>query len=208
MKRSVAALALLLVLSTTQFASARDHADLVPSYAPLRPVVKPATVAIHSDASPGHVVVKFRRGIPVESISSRLGGGGAANVLQIVRDRGLAELEPTVRDDVATIRARRMAAEDRMKMNLPDLSLYFQTPVDDPALASEVIQQLNALDEVEIAYFAPRPEVASVSTPVTTPHWESSQDYLEVAPGGVDARAAWTLPGGIGSVARITTESY
>jgi hypothetical protein len=203
MKRWVAGLALALVLIAAQLVSARNHIDLVPSYEPLRQVVKPASVSIDPDAGPGHVVVKFKRGILAETKTSRLGGRAASTALQIVRDHGLADLSPTIQDDVGTIRARRMAAEDRVKMNLPDLSLYFETPAGDPAATEEVIRQLNALDEVEIAYFAPKPEVASKTDFVITPSWETSEDYIEAAPGGVGARAAWTLPGGDGTGIQI-----
>ena len=208
MKRSVLGLALMLALNSGSSASARNYTDLVPAYEPLRKMNKPTRVAIHPNAGPGNVVVKFKRGVPLESKSSRLGGLGASNVLQIVRANGLPELQPSIPGDAATIRARRMIAEDRAKMNLPDLALYFQTSANDPAVASAVIEALNALDEVELAYFAPRPEVASKADFVTTPNWESSQDYIDAAPGGVAARAAWTLPGGDGAGIQIIDIEY
>ncbi len=207
MKKSVVGLALMLVLGTVPV-SARDQTALVPSYQPLRHVAKPASIAISPDAKPGTIVVKFKRATPVDSKSSRIGGSGAAAAVQIGHDHGLSDWAPVIDDDVQTIRARRMAEEDRVKINLPDLSLYFETPANDPVVAEDVIRQLNALDEVEIAYFAPQPEIASRTDFVTTPDWESSEDYIETAPGGVGARAAWTLPGGNGLGIQITDIEY
>jgi hypothetical protein len=207
MIRRVLGLVLVMFVCAFQSAYGRTHDELVPSYAPLRPVIKPSQLRISPYIGPGHVEVKFRRGADVETRNAKLAGGSAERVLAVFRDNGLADPSPLFTDDPATIRARRMKAEDRVRMNLPDLSLYYRSSVTNPAAAEEVIQSLNALDEVEIAYFVPKPEVASITTPAT-PDWESLEDYLEIAPGGVDAYAAWTLPGGVGSQAQIIDIEY
>lgn len=182
---------------------ARNHAELVSSYAPLREVIKPPSVRISAEATSGHVVVKFHRGRDVSRERSQLSGLDATRVRAVIAQHGMAELEPLVGGNSADIRERRMAAEDRVKMNLPDMSLYFRTPINTPAQAQSAIRQLNALDEVEIAYYEPLPEVASFSEITTTPHWEDDENYIDIAPGGVDARAAWTLPGGDGTGIQI-----
>jgi hypothetical protein len=67
---------------------------------------------------------------------------------------------------------------------------------------------------VEAAYVKPRaeppvmidenmPPTASEEAPPTTPSFVARQLYLEVAPGGIDARYAWTLAGGKGDLVRI-----
>jgi subtilisin family serine protease len=202
-KKITVCLGLAVTLCLTGTVTARTPSEIVNSYLPLREIVKPLTVSISPDAGPGYIVVKFERGVTVESGTDRIGGAGAASVRQIVRDAGLTDLEPMISGDPADIHARRMTAEDRVRMNLPDLSLYFRCPIDNPEVAARTVSQLNRLDEVEIAYFEPPTEVASIETPTTTPNFESGQTYLDPATDGVDARAAWTLPGGSGNGVRI-----
>jgi hypothetical protein len=65
-----------------------------------------------------------------------------------------------------------------------------------------LVRTLNALDEVEIAYVEPMPEVAEDIDP-PTPDYQPNQDYREAAPDGVDADYANSLPGGDGSGIKI-----
>lgn len=208
-----------LLLAFSGSALARDAADLVSGYAPLRVVVKPRNTTISPAAPSGHIVVKFRRGTVLTGTKSRLGGSAAEPVRRIFADYGLTEIKPLVDGEAAVIQARRMVAEDRVRTNLPDMSLYIRHAVDDPVLTMQVIAALNARDEVEIAYFEPRPEVASYPNDllpiepyafpaVTTPSFESSQAQLNSAPGGVDAKAAWSLPGGDGAGTRVIDIEY
>ena len=188
-------------------------------YSPLRKIARGASVDISPLAPPGDVVLKFREGMSVHSGKARLGHASAARVVNVFTRRGLPEPLPSIDEDPEVVKSRRIAAEDRVKMILPDLSLYFRHPISDPALASELIAELNSLDEIETAYFAPRPEVASrESTPsigyqewlhsASSPHFESGQLYLGGAPGGVGAKLAWTLPGGTGIGTQVIDVEY
>lgn len=205
----------LLFALVPQSASARD----VQSYSPLRKIANRSTAEISPLAPPGHVVLKFREGMSVHSGKAQLGHASAARVVNVFTRRGLAEPIPSIDADPDVVKSRRIAAEDRVKMILPDLSLYFRHPVSDPALATELIAELNSLDEIETAFFAPRPEVASrESSPssgyqewlhsATSPHFESGQLYLGAAPGGVGAKQAWTLPGGTGIGTQVIDVEY
>lgn len=188
---------------------ARNSSEIEPMYAPLRPVVKPQNVRIGADAAPGgHVVVKFRRGMSVDVGKARLAGPDATRTIDVLQQHGLDTPVPLIDSDPQIVRARRMAAEDRLKLNLPDMTLYFWTPISDPQSAADAINALNALDEIEIAYYEPKPEVANYNDANTTPDYEPSESYIEVAPGGVDARAAWTLPGGRGQNIQITDVEF
>jgi len=204
----VLAFAAVFILGSWVPGEGRDASQPVSWYKPLRRVVKPTQTEISPVAPPGHVVVKFREGTAVAKGKARLAGLGAARSLQVFRDYRLPEPEPSVPGDPAAIQARRMEAEDRVQTNIPDLSLYFRTPISDPTLASAVLRELNALDEVEIAYFQPLPEVASFKSTSTAPNFEGGQTYLNAPTAGVHARAAWILPGGDGSGIRITDIEY
>lgn len=206
---------LILILGANESHGARGQRG----YAPLRPSVKPSSVEISPLAPPGHVVFKFREGMNVHEGKSRLGGASAARAVDVFLRRGLAEPSPSVTMAPEVLREKTAIAEDRVKTTLPDLSLYFRHPVSDPKLAEDVINDLLALEEIETAYFAPRPEVAALKPgpgsgyaewlqTATTPTFEPGQLYLNAAPGGVGARIAWTLPGGTGVGTRVIDVEY
>lgn len=100
----------------------------------------------------------------------------------------------------------------------PDLSTYYR--VDAPAAKlEEMAENLLKNDAVEAAYIKPpaepamAPEVqeesineampAAEEAPPATPDFTARQIYLNAAPAGVDARYAWTRPGGRGAGVRI-----
>lgn len=205
--------ALMLSMSPSAFARSTQ------GYAPLRKPAKPLNASLSPNAAAGHVVVKFREGMTVHSGKSRLGAASARRVIDVFTQRGLPQPAPSITGDAESIRQKRMAAEDRAKTLLPDLSLYFRLELFDPALATDLINELNTLDEVEVAFYAPLPEVASRPRSLSerydswgmassTPNFESGQLYLKAAPGGINAYAAWTLPGGTGSGTQIIDIEY
>jgi len=68
-------------------------------------------------------------------------------------------------------------------------------------------QGLRGHEAVEAVFLKPSPEPAillnamlpsAVQPPAETPDLTARQEYLDPAPGGVDARYAWTVPGGYG----------
>lgn len=93
----------------------------------------------------------------------------------------------------------------------PDLSIYHRVEgleVDREGLA----KRLRALGVVEAAYVKPAPELPlplnqmlprASEPPPQTPDFTTQQGYLEAAPGGIDARFAWTQPGGDGANVQI-----
>ncbi|NVJ10049.1 S8 family serine peptidase [Myxococcus sp. AM001] len=121
----------------------------------------------------------------------------------------------------STLEARKAAGERQSGEQLADLNLYFEVPLM-PGTTSErvtdLVAALNALDGVEVAYAEPPPEPAMVNfgmdaavrgllaaadIPPTTPSYENNQGYLNAAPGGVNARYAWTVPGGQGQNVKV-----
>src|SRR5438034_545774 len=114
---------------------------------------------------------------------------------------------------------------------LPDLSVYYRVAAPPERLA-ELAEQFAAMDEIEGAYVQPisappvvatgvaeqtiamsldqveRPPLNEMTPsgeapPVVTPDFTSMQGYLNPAPTGIDAKYAWTVPGGRGNNVRI-----
>lgn len=95
-----------------------------------------------------------------------------------------------------------------------DLARYFSAVVDD-GKAETLVEQLNALEEVESAYIKPAVEnplapeedlsLSALSTPPvpTIPDFSGGQGYLGPAPGGVGITAAWGRRGGKGAGVRV-----
>jgi hypothetical protein len=77
---------------------------------------------------------------------------------------------------------------------------------------AELLDALNALHSVEVAYAQPPAHPASLgsfktakgaSPPSPTPNFQSQQGYLNAAPQGIDALYAWTQAGGAGQGVKI-----
>jgi hypothetical protein len=96
---------------------------------------------------------------------------------------------------------RRATGETRSGRELADADLYYRVRVSGGVTQAELnplVDALNALASVEVAYVQPRAE-APTDIPPMTPSFEGTQGYLDAAPWGIDARYAWTVPGGRGS---------
>jgi hypothetical protein len=99
------------------------------------------------------------------------------------------------------------AAATRSGEPMPDLSAWRRIHVQGTRNAIEhALAALEAREDVESAFEAPRPELpfvpgstfASGSCPIRTPRYDERQGYLRPAPAGIDAPYAWTKPGGRG----------
>ena len=96
----------------------------------------------------------------------------------------------------------------------PDLSVYYLVEADDARL-DDLADELLSRDGIVGAYVAPPAEPAvDLATlndmtpapepaPPATPDFTPRQIYLDAAPAGIDARFAWTRPGGRGAGVRI-----
>jgi len=73
---------------------------------------------------------------------------------------------------------------------------YVAIPVPKGASADDIVRQLNALNEVEIAYLEGGPTPPPVNA-ADDPR-SGNEGYLDAAPGGIDARWAWDLADGTG----------
>jgi hypothetical protein len=102
--------------------------------------------------------------------------------------------------------------------DIPNMSVYYQIDAPDERL-DVLAANLVDMDVVEAAYVKPRgePPIATVVTeealntmlprgdepPAATPDFTARQIYLDAAPAGIDARYAWTVPGGRGVGVRV-----
>ncbi len=102
--------------------------------------------------------------------------------------------------------------EQETTMSIPDLSLYYRVEAPNERLDA-LAEKLRQMDVVETAYVKPAAEPAvsllnqlqpkMESPPNHTPDFTNRQGYLDPSPGGIDARYAWTRPGGLGQNVRI-----
>lgn len=108
--------------------------------------------------------------------------------------------------------AARLPAAARSPVSAPYSSFHRVRASDDQL--DGLAAQLMETEAVEAAYVAPPAEppvfggdadaagtapAASSQPPAATPDFSAQQGYLEAAPGGIDARYAWTVPGGTGA---------
>ena len=141
-------------------------------------------------------------------------------------DAAGAQLEPMFA--ASEDRARAGLPQGRAPDAAEDPGLFYH--VEAPADALEALAEtLNDLDTVEAAYVKPpadlpvevaeMPEVdeaedvelaplndmapAEDEPPMATPNFTARQGYLNAAPGGIDARYAWTQRGGRGAGIRV-----
>jgi hypothetical protein len=142
-----------------------------------------------------------------------------------------ARMAPLFGDTEERIEAKAMAPSvEAADSEKPDLQLFYS--VEAPGENLEALaKRLNALPTVAGAYVSPEPVPAAVATreveraqtarsrtdngdinvmqpasdeaPPATADFTANQGYLNAAPGGIDARWAWTRPGGRGAGVQV-----
>ncbi|MCK4305533.1 MAG: S8 family serine peptidase, partial [Candidatus Eisenbacteria sp.] len=120
-------------------------------------------------------------------------------------------IHPTFRHNRAVLRTWKAAGEARYGATGPDLSLWFNLRTEGGrSEIAQLLNELNASPAVEIAHPIPIVELAhlcpareqmapTVTAERDTPDFTHLQDYLYDTPVGLDAPAAWALPGGRGA---------
>ena len=203
-----------------------------------RPVLaKAAKTTIDPNASRTDViVVKFREGtglrlrgsqwaMPLGARSpdqQRLLQRANLDEAQLLRD---LELSNSLLQDNVNVAAARLftrpeeeldfekqLGEQNSNEELADLNLYYHLFVDDARVedTEALIDQLNTLSIVEVAYPQPIYQQAQAATPDFT----AQQGYLNAASvtttgsNGLDSRYAWTLAGGKGQNVRMIDIEY
>ncbi|MCM3904969.1 MAG: hypothetical protein ND866_25000 [Pyrinomonadaceae bacterium] len=158
-----------------------------------------ATKAAPPTIPPGYssksIHVKFREGTNVD-LSLEVLPTGLRNA--VASHTKLFKLPKQKLDD---LRARGRSRSGKI---LPDLNLWVVITLQSGTDAASFLAELKRLPSVEIAEPAPLPQ----PPPATTPDFTGTQGYLDAAPGGIDARFSFTLPGGNGSGITIYDVEY
>jgi hypothetical protein len=130
-----------------------------------------------------------------------------------------ARMQPLFGENEERLQAKAAAAAPSEGAGAPDLHLYYSVEAPEEQL-DELATRLAALPSVAGAYISPAPEPASVAAAVgeeaintmtaapaepapATPDFTARQTYLDPAPGGIDARYAWTQAGGRGAGVQV-----
>ncbi|GGK16518.1 hypothetical protein GCM10010124_06380 [Pilimelia terevasa] len=175
---------------------------------------KPAHTVLGPGDSRTAVRVKFAEGAPVRLRDGRLTGPADAPAVRAALAAGtVSRLFPQSEQELADLTA---AARRRSGRVQADLDQYYRValrPGTDPAA---VLDALNALPVVEIAYPEPLPapppgaaaaRPARPGTTAATPNFADRQRYA--LPGdGIDAAFARTVPGGTGRHVRVHDIEY
>lgn len=161
---------------------------------------------------PAWLHVKFVEGAEVAGAGAGFVDAGGRDLAAVngalQRESGI-EIRRTFVGDRVALRAWKAAGEARSHAVGPDLSLWFDVRVAGGRVAvARLVNALNACAAVEIAHPAAIVEPAFVTSPagpaaprepLPTPDFTGQQRYLYDPPTGLDAPAAWALPGGRGA---------
>ncbi len=199
---------LMTTLVFTSSAEARNQTTLVGErlLTPRAEAVKPAQVQISQATTIARVVVKFRDASKVRLYNDQLVSvagertDDASSILTPYLSGRMNRLIMSVSEREFDNKREMLQASSGQA--LADMNGYYSIDVQNHSEAETIINQLNSLDIVEIAYFEPAPEPAGDIEPPTA-DFQPNQDYREAAPAGVDADYANTLPGGDGSGVKI-----
>jgi hypothetical protein len=162
------------------------------------------------------LVVIANREADVRATRDGLASAEEANVdpmNDVLRDAH-AHIEPLFAESEERLR-REAAAPTATGEEAPDLSVFYR--VDASGDLEATAQALLETEAVEAAYVVPPAEPAELmdgevlnamtaaaeDAPPASPDFTSRQGYLNRAPEGIDARYAWTLPGGRGTGVNI-----
>jgi serine protease len=177
---------------------------------PRVPVEKPARVKLDPQRdSTSRIQVKFRDDLPVRLRQGRLEDAGsgvltpAAPILGHLGGAGAKWQRQHFGLTEEKLSELRANAQKNTGKVMPELNSAYVLDLPPGQDAASVIDALNALDIVEIAWPAPLP-----APPPVVPNYEPRQDYLEAAPGGIDAQYAWGGLGGTGVGVQIADIEY
>lgn len=183
---------------------------------------KPAQTVIQDWQSREIIEVKFVEGSSYRLLNGQLttqGNDNLVSVQGVLQSQAVQTVQRLFTQPEGAILAEKLEVEAASGEQMADLNLWYRIIVAPGADAEALIDALNALPEVEIAYPAPLPaapgSVGKFSQPaafsearLSTPNYVLNQGYLNPAPSGIDAKYAWTQAGGSGKNAIIVDIEY
>ena len=171
---------------------------------------KPAMAA---PSAPGELIVVVSSDAGIRSLGDSVASatGTSVSSLNAVLDQYGASMYPIFGSEN---RVNQLSAPtlDAMTAANVDMATFYK--VDTAAKLEDVAAALLNEGLVTAAYVKPPAEPPVLNdvmttppdgqeTPRATPNFTARQRYLDAAPGGIDARYAWTLSGGKGNGTRI-----
>ena len=174
------------------------------------PVASGDTPMASRGTGPGRVLILVvRPALALQANARGIVSKAGANVatLNSVLAAASASIRPLFGQTEERLQATAASMSAAGAADVPDLSVYYRVDAPQDQLDS-LAEQLRSLDTVDGAYVKPAVEPPVLfaealplaeEPPAATPDFGSRQGYLEAAPGGVDARYAWTRPGGAGA---------
>ena len=160
------------------------------------PVVTEATPpTIPPGYSSKSIHVKFQEGTNVERPLEGLPPGLRNAVVSHSKLFSLPEQK------LNELRARERS---RVGKPLPDLNLWVEMTLRSGTDAAAFLAEMKRAPNIEVATSAPLPQ----PPPWIPPDFTLKQGYLDPAPGGIEARVSWTVPGGSGSGVTIYDIEY
>lgn len=163
------------------------------------------------------LVVVARRDAGLRVRATGLAAAPTADITpveQILKEAG-ARMLPLFGITEERLLAVASAPAPRTGVDVPDMSVYYRVDAPEERL-NDLAATLASQDAIEAAYVKPPawPAVApaaelnamvpsAAAPPLSTPDFTAHQGYLDSAPGGIDARFAWTQQGGEGAGVEI-----
>jgi serine protease len=164
-----------------------------PSGPPVATAVSPPTIPPGYSSKSVHV--KFQEGTNVEQPLEGLPPGLRDAVVSHNKLFSLPEQK------LNELRAR---GRSRVGTPLPDLNLWVELTLRSGTDAAAFLAEMKQVLHVETAAPAPLPQ----PPPWIPPDFTPKQGYLDPAPGGIEARFSWTMPGGNGHGVTIYDVEY
>lgn len=199
---------LVLLLPLSVVAKSLDSKEVLhPEIAPRKLAIKPTQKKINAAAIIDYVIVKFKDEYRIRLTDNVFYSKTGASTL--AANRAIEPLAPHqirrlfLSNTQETFDKKKEVLTANSKTEMADLNSYYRIDVTSIADAEQIIDELNALDIVEIAYFQPKAEPAGTLEEATAPNYQPLQDYREVAPTGVDADFANSQTGGDGAGVKI-----
>lgn len=172
--------------------------------------------AASASALPGEIIVVADATAGLEASGATVASAAVdAAPLGKALKKGKAELRPLFGATEARVRRdlSAFASASTSGESLPDLSVYYRVDAPDGTQLDDLAASLLDSEGIAGAYVKPLAEPAeedintmapaAEDAPPATPDLTARQIYLDAAPAGIDARYAWTLPGGRGAGVRI-----